>query len=109
MNPNHFDPLLLSQARLGIVSVLMSRREASFSDLKELLGLTQGNLGVHLTKLEEAGYVGVKKEFVQRKPRTTCRITAKGRSAFLEHVERLRQIAEPGEDAAEGTAKNRDR
>ena len=49
-----FDPVLLSQARLGIVSVLMTRDDASFSDLKTLLGLTQGNLGVHLKKLEES-------------------------------------------------------
>ena len=63
-----FDPLLLSQARLGIVSVLMTRPEATFSDLKSLLGMTQGNLGVHLRKLEEAGYVEVRKEFVDRKP-----------------------------------------
>ena len=88
-----FDPLLLSQARLGIVSVLMTRDDASFSDLKALLGLTQGNLGVHLRKLEEAGYVEVRKEFVDRKPRTTAVITEAGRAAFLAHVEKLGRIA----------------
>jgi DNA-binding MarR family transcriptional regulator len=87
-----FDPLLLSQVRLGIISVLMTRREAQFTDLKGILGLTQGNLGVHLGKLEEAGYVAVKKAFVDRKPRTTARITARGRSAFLRHVEKLEEI-----------------
>jgi DNA-binding MarR family transcriptional regulator len=92
-----FDPVLLSQVRLGIVSVLMTRREASFSDLKTLLGLTQGNLGVHLRKLEDEGYVEVKKEFVDRKPRTTAHITAKGSDAFLRHVEQLGNIAKESE------------
>lgn len=91
--PNNFDPLLLSQARLGILSVLLSRPAASFSDLKALLGLTQGNLGVHLKKLEDGGYVSVKKEFVKRKPKTTCRVTARGRKAFLRHLTQLEEIA----------------
>ncbi len=91
---SHFDPLLLSQARLGIVTVLLGREEASFSDLKTLLGLTQGNLGVHLRKLEDAGYVAVSKAFVERKPRTTCRLTAAGRAALLGHVARLERIVE---------------
>jgi len=90
---DRFNPLLLSQVRLGVISVLMSRREATFSDLKSLLGLTQGNLGIHLKKLEEADYIRVKKEFVRNKPRTSCRITARGRKAFLEHVEQLAKIA----------------
>ena len=90
---DRFDPLLLSQVRLGVISVLMTRKEATFSELKSLLGLTQGNLGIHLKKLEEADYVTIKKEFVRNKPRTTCRITARGRNAFLEHVEKLGRIA----------------
>ena len=61
-----FDPVLLSQARLGIVSVLMTRDDVSFSDLKSLRGRTQGNLGVHLRKLEDAGYVEVRKDFVDQ-------------------------------------------
>jgi DNA-binding MarR family transcriptional regulator len=89
-----FDPVLLSQARLGIVSVLMTRDNASFSDLKSLLTLTQGNLGVHLRKLEEVGYVEVRKEFVERKPRTTASITKSGRAAFLAHVRQLGRIAD---------------
>ncbi len=88
-----FDPVLLSRARLGIVTVLMTRRDATFPDLKGLLGLTQGNLGVHLRKLEDEGYVKVKKDFVKRKPRTTARLTAKGKKAFLAHVKQLERIA----------------
>ena len=94
-----FDPLLLSQVRLGVVTVLVTREEATFSDLRALLGLTQGNLGTHLKKLEDAGYVEIEKEFVKRKPRTTCRLTAAGRQAFLEHVQRLENIAK---DVQEG-------
>jgi DNA-binding MarR family transcriptional regulator len=88
-----FDPILLSQARLGIVTVLVTRAEATFTDLKEILGLTQGNLGIHLGKLEEAGYVEIRKEFVARKPRTTARITESGRAAFLAHVDLLAAVA----------------
>ena len=89
----NFDPLLLSQARLGVISVLVSRRDATFSDLKELLSLTQGNLNVHLRKLEDAGYIEVTKEFVDRRPRTTMAITPMGRRAFTEHLEKLNAIA----------------
>jgi DNA-binding MarR family transcriptional regulator len=92
-DPTPFDALLLSQVRLGIVTVLMTRREATFSDLKSLLGLTQGNLGIHLRKLEDAGYVAVKKAFVDRKPQTSAKLTARGRKAFLEHVQRLGDVA----------------
>ena len=94
MDRNRFDALLMSQVRLGIISVLVSRKDATFTDLKNLLDLTQGNLTIHLQKLEEGRYVAVKKEFVDRKPRTTCKITAKGRKAFLEHLEYLQSIAD---------------
>lgn len=92
-----YDPVLLSQVRLGIVTVLITRKDATFSDLKSLLGLTQGNLGIHLQKLEEAGYVATKKAFVKRKPRTTARITPRGREAFLRHVEQLEKVARASE------------
>jgi len=88
-----FDPLLLSQVRLGIVAVLVERGAATFPDLKDLLGVTQGNLGLHLRKLEEGGYVEIEKEFADRRPRTTARLTAAGRAAFLAHVEQLGRIA----------------
>ena len=88
-----FDALLLSRARLGVIAVLMTRKKATFSDLKTLLSLTSGNLGIHLQKLEEEGYISVKKGFHQRKPRTTCGITSKGKRAFLAHVDQLDGIA----------------
>ena len=88
-----FDPILLSQVRLGIISILMTRPEAAFNDLRSLLGLTQGNLGSHLQSLESSDYVTIDKAFVNRKPRTTVCITASGRQAFLDHVDRLDRIA----------------
>lgn len=92
--PPRFDPLLLSEARLGVVAALLARPSATFTDLKDLLGLTQGNLSLHLQKLEDAGYVLVKKDFVGRRPRTTCRLSAKGRRALLDHVEGLKRLTE---------------
>ena len=100
--PLKFDPMLMSQVRLGVISVLVARKDATFTDLKEILGLTQGNLTVHLQKLEDAGYVHVVKEFVKRRPRTTLSITAAGRDAFHQHLEQLRAIAEGGPSDSEG-------
>ena len=99
-DPLKFDPVLLSQARLGVISVLVSRKDASFTDLKELLGLTQGNLTVHLQKLQDEGYVTITKAFVNRKPRTTVVITEAGRRAFLQHLDQLQAIA--GGDGGDG-------
>ena len=91
-----FDSVLLSQVRLGVVSVLVARGATTFSELRSLLGLTQGNLGSHLQGLEKAGYIETRKEFVERKPRTTAKLTALGRKSFLAHVARLDQIARGG-------------
>jgi len=91
-SPGEFDEVLLSRARLGIVAALLARREATFPELKDLLGLTQGNLGAHLRTLEEAGYVESEKDFDGRKPRTTCRLTAKGRRALERHVADLDRL-----------------
>jgi DNA-binding MarR family transcriptional regulator len=92
-----FDPVLLSRVRLGVISVLVSREEATFPELKSLLGVTQGNLTIHLRKLEEAGYVTIDKSFVDKKPRTSVSLAPAGRKAFLSHVEALGQIAGEGD------------
>jgi DNA-binding MarR family transcriptional regulator len=81
--------------RLQIMSSLVTLNageEIEFVYLRNLLNLTDGNLGAHLAKLEEAGYVKVKKTFVARKPRTFITATGKGRDAFEEHIVALRQI-----------------
>ncbi|MDE2757042.1 MAG: transcriptional regulator [Acidobacteriota bacterium] len=92
-----FDAAFLSRARLGIISVLITVEEATFPELKDLLQLTQGNLGAHLRWLEEAGYVALRKEFFGRKPRTTASLTESGRAAFKRHIETLEAILKNGE------------
>ncbi|MDF2629869.1 MAG: transcriptional regulator [Symbiobacteriaceae bacterium] len=80
------------KARLGIMTLLISQGESDFSTLKAHLGLTDGNLGAHIRVLEEAGYVGVEKGFVGRRPRTTCRVTEAGRKAFAAYLHQLEAL-----------------
>lgn len=84
------DPLLHSQLRLAVISILMSVDEADFVYLKEKTEATAGNLSVQIDKLSNAGYIQVKKEFVGKKTRTSCRITELGREAFKKYVDALR-------------------
>ena len=84
------DPLLHSQLRLAIVSILLSVDEADFVYLKEQTGATAGNLSVQIDKLAAAGYIRVIMEFVGRKTRTSCQITEKGREAFERYVEAIK-------------------
>ncbi len=84
------DPLLHSQLRLAVMSILMNVEEADFVYLKDKTESTAGNLSVQLEKLAGAGYIEVEKGFQGRKTRTVCRITDKGRSAFEEYVDALR-------------------
>jgi len=82
-------------ARLRVMAVLVtldSSAEVEFTYLRGLLDLTDGNLGAHLRKLEEAGFIAVNKTFVDRKPRTFISITSEGRRVFKEHVEALQSI-----------------
>ncbi len=85
------DPLLHSQLRLAVVSILMSVDEADFVYIREKTNSTAGNLSVQLDKLSTAGYITVQKEFVGKKTRTSCRITEKGKQAFEEYVECLKE------------------
>ena len=85
------NPLLHSQLRLAIMSILMNVDEADFVYLKEKTESTAGNLSVQLDKLSTAGYIAVNKGFVAKKPRTVCTITDTGRKAFEEYVDDLRQ------------------
>lgn len=84
------DPLLHSQLRLAVISILLSVDEADFVYLKEKTEATAGNLSVQIDKLSNAGYIQVKKEFVGKKTRTSCRITELGREAFEKYVDALR-------------------
>lgn len=84
------DPLLHSQLRLAVMSVLMNVEEADFVFLKEKTESTAGNLSVQLDKLSAADYIEIEKGFVGKKTRTVCRITARGRRAFEDYVDALR-------------------
>ncbi len=91
---SHFDHLKLdeiihSRIRLAIMSVLAANASIEFKSLRELVNATDGNLGSHLKKLEEAGYIAVTKEFVDRKPQTVYALSDEGRAAFREYLERL--------------------
>lgn len=86
------DPLLHSQLRLAVMSILMNVEEADFVYLREKTGSTAGNLSVQLDKLNAAGYVSVEKGFAGRKPRTVCRVTEAGRNAFVRYVDNLKAL-----------------
>lgn len=83
------DPILHSQLRLAVVSLLMGVKEAEFVYLKEKTNATAGNLSVQIQKLKEVGYVEVTKKFKNNYPLTICKITAKGMKAFEEYVKNL--------------------
>ena len=85
------DPLLHSQLRLAIVSLLLSVETADFVYLKEKTNATAGNLSVQLEKLETAGYIQVKKEFVGKKTRTSCQLTDTGRKALVDYKDAIRE------------------
>ena len=84
------NPILHSQLRLAVMSLLMGVEEADCVYLKEKTEATAGNLSVQIDKLEKAGYIGVRKEFAGRRPHTVCFITPKGHRAFTEYVEALK-------------------
>lgn len=89
------DPLLHSQLRLAIMSLLMTLKSAEFTFLKEKTNSTAGNLSVQIDKLSEAGYIAVEKSFKGKKPLTTCKVTAKGVKAFEDYVNSLKQYIKP--------------
>ncbi len=84
------NPLLHSQLRLAIMSLLMNVEEADFVYLKEKTSSTAGNLSVQLDKLSSAGYISIEKGMSGKRPRTTCSVTTAGRKAFEEYVDALR-------------------
>lgn len=85
------NPLLHSQLRLGVMSILIRIESAEFTFLKEKTNSTAGNLSVQLDKLSEAGYIAVEKSFKGKKPLTTCKITKQGLKAFEEYVNTLKE------------------
>jgi DNA-binding MarR family transcriptional regulator len=85
------DPLLHSQLRLAVISLLIGLESADFVWLKEETGSTAGNLSVQLDKLKEAGYIEVEKTFAGKRTRTICRITPTGKQAFENYVSALKE------------------
>ncbi|MDB5206608.1 MAG: transcriptional regulator [Flavisolibacter sp.] len=86
---NELDPILHSQLRLAVMSLLISVKEAEFTFLKEKTGATAGNLSVQIQKLKDAEYIEVQKQFKDNYPQTTCKVTVKGVDAFETYVKAL--------------------
>jgi len=103
IKPGDIDAVIHERARLSIVSALAVTPELSFNQLKEMLGLTDGNLSVHSRTLEEAGYLVVEKSFRGRRPHTAMRLTAQGRRAFGRYLETLRQIVDRGSNGRDSS------
>jgi len=89
------DPLLHSQLRLAIMSLLMSVEEAEFSFLQEKTQATSGNLSIQITKLKDVGYISVVKKFRNNYPLTLCKITPLGKQRFTEYVKALKDYLNP--------------
>jgi len=91
-NLKNIDRLIHEPTRLMIMTQLYVVESADFLFLQHQLQMTSGNLSSHLSKLEEAGYVEIVKEFIERKPHTTLKLTKKGRKAFREYQQNLKQV-----------------
>lgn len=89
------DPILHSQLRLAVMSLLISVKEAEFTFLKDKTNASAGNLSVQINKLKEAGYIDVIKQFHNNYPQTTCKITSRGIDAFEAYVKALQSYMNP--------------
>lgn len=96
MEFKELDPILHSQLRLAVVSLLISVREAEFTFLKDKTNATAGNLSVQINKLKDAGYIEVTKQFSNNYPQTICKITRKGIESFEAYVNALQSYMNPG-------------
>ena len=95
MNPEPFlqlDRVIHEKGRMAIMSLLAASPELSFTEIRNALKMTDGNLSMHLRTLQEAGYVGVTKSFQERRPLTTCSLTPHGRTAFSNYIDLLERI-----------------
>jgi len=89
------DPILHSQLRLAIISLLISNEEVDFNHVKEITNATSGNISIQIKKLQEAGYIEVVKSFKKNYQNTSLQITKKGKKAFEEYVESLKLYIRP--------------
>lgn len=107
MNPlkrlvDGLDPVLHEQRRLAIVSMLVATPRLTFTELRDTLNMTVGNLSVHLQKLEKEGYIVIDKQFVGRRPQTSCRLTDAGREAFARYLDHLEAIVQQNRNSPPG-------
>ncbi len=97
MNPEPFlnlDRVIHEKGRMAIMSLLAATPEMSFTELRDTLSMTDGNITTHIKTLQQAGYVGVTKSVQNNRPLTTCSLTTAGRAAFKDYVELLEQIVQ---------------
>jgi DNA-binding MarR family transcriptional regulator len=96
MEFKELDPILHSQLRLAVISLLIGLKEAEFTFIREKTNSTAGNLSVQINKLKDADYIEVTKQFKDNYPQTVCRITPKGIDAFEKYVQALQSYMKPG-------------
>ena len=97
MNPEPFlnlDRVIHEKGRLAIMSLLAASPDLSFTELRDTLNMTDGNLTTHIRTLQEAGYISVAKSYQNKRPLTTCSLTAKGRKAFTTYIDLLEKIVQ---------------
>ena len=95
MNPEPFlqlDRIIHEKGRLAIMSMLAATPELSFTEMRDALAMTDGNLTTHIRTLQEAGYVSITKSFQNNRPHTTCSLTPAGKRAFTGYINLLEQI-----------------
>lgn len=96
MDFKDLDPVLHSQLRLAIMSILVGEEEAEFTVLKEKTNATAGNLSVQINKLRDAAYITVIKQFKENYPQTICKITTTGKKAFSDYVASIQSYLNAG-------------
>jgi DNA-binding MarR family transcriptional regulator len=89
------DPILHSQLRLAVISLLIGTEVAEFTYIREQTGATSGNLSIQITKLKEAGYIEVEKKFRNNYPQTLCSISPMGKQKFTEYIQALKEYLNP--------------
>ncbi len=97
---NGLDTVVHGPIRLGTMTALRIDRKLDFTTLKKRLQVTDGSLGIHLQKLEEIDYIRSKKTFVKRRPKTTYRLTIRGKRALAKYLESMRKLLDAVEQAA---------
>ncbi|WP_306253101.1 transcriptional regulator [Parvularcula sp. IMCC14364] len=89
------DDLIHGRVRLALMAFLSGAGTAEFTDLRKRIGVTDGNLSIHIRKLEDAGYIDVEKRFKERRPQTLCHLTEKGRAAWIDYIAQMESLLSP--------------